>query len=343
MNEMEQIQTSLNNTKAIEATFGVKIKAYVEKEEKLLKIVETQINIYNKIIDEASCSLICNGFEPEQVHDIILNTKTFGEKYLISSRRLKISITNFQQKSSKNQFSKNTDSRLEIQPLEKINNYLEPIENEISKLKTVLKDKANNTINMDDLNDYKRKRVEHDEKTKELRESLAKKDCLRIEWESLQSKRLDEFLTEFDKICCNLKEIYQMVTLGGDAELELVDSLDPFSKGISISVRPPNKSWKVITNLSGGEKTISSLSLVLALHKYKPSTFYVMDEIDAALDFKNVSILGHYLKDWTHDTQFIIVSLRNNLFELADRLVGLYQTNNYTQSILINPVFIGIK
>lgn len=62
------------------------------------------------------------------------------------------------------------------------------------------------------------------------------------------------------------------------------------------SVRPPKKSWKVIANLSGGEKTLSSLSLVFALHQFKPTPVYVMDEIDAALDFKNVSIVGHYIK-----------------------------------------------
>lgn len=62
------------------------------------------------------------------------------------------------------------------------------------------------------------------------------------------------------------------------------------------SVRPPKKTWKKILNLSGGEKTLTSLALVFALHYYKPSPLYVLDEIDAALDFKNVSIIGHYIK-----------------------------------------------
>lgn len=62
------------------------------------------------------------------------------------------------------------------------------------------------------------------------------------------------------------------------------------------SVRPPNKSWKSISNLSGGEKTLSSLALVFALHYYRPTPLYVMDEIDAALDFKNVSIVANYIK-----------------------------------------------
>lgn len=75
-----------------------------------------------------------------------------------------------------------------------------------------------------------------------------------------------------------------------------MDPLDPFSEGIIFSVRPPKKSWKNISNLSGGEKTLSSLALVFALHHYKPTPLYVMDEIDAALDFKNVAIVANYIK-----------------------------------------------
>lgn len=62
-----------------------------------------------------------------------------------------------------------------------------------------------------------------------------------------------------------------------------------------VSVRPPKKSWKKIYNLSGGEKTLSSLALVFALHHFKPTPLYFMDEIDAALDFKNVSIVACYI------------------------------------------------
>src|SRR6266567_8045130 len=101
-----------------------------------------------------------------------------------------------------------------------------------------------------------------------------------------------------------------MITMGGNAELELVDSLDPFSEGILFSVMPPKKSWKNISNLSGGEKTLSSLALVFALHHFKPTPLYVMDEIDAALDFRNVSIVANYIKDRTKNAQFVIISLR---------------------------------
>lgn len=121
--------------------------------------------------------------------------------------------------------------------------------------------------------------------------------------------------------------MYQMITMGGDAELEL----DPFSEGILFSVRPPKKSWKNISNLLGCEKTLSSLALVFALHHFKPTPFYVMDEIDAALDFKNVSIVANYLKKRTKNAQFIVISLRNYMYELADCLVSIQKPFNFTK------------
>jgi structural maintenance of chromosome 4 len=74
------------------------------------------------------------------------------------------------------------------------------------------------------------------------------------------------------------------MTRGGTGELEPLNKDLPFDSGLIIDVRPPGKVWKKIHNLSGGEKTLVSLSLVFALHQYRPSPFYFMDEIDAALD-----------------------------------------------------------
>lgn len=191
--------------------------------------------------------------------------------------------------------------------------------------------------NLESISEYRRKVSLYNERVEELNSVTQQRDDTKKQYDDWRKKRLDEFMAGFNTISLKLKEMYQMITLGGDAELELVDSLDPFSEGVVFSVRPPKKSWKNIANLSGGEKTLSSLALVFALHHYKPTPLYVMDEIDAALDFKNVSIVGHYVKDRTKDAQFIIISLRNNMFELADRLVGIYKTDNCTKSITINP------
>merc|ERR1719428_1476812 len=163
------------------------------------------------------------------------------------------------------------------------------------------------------------------------------------ELEDMRAARHKEFMDGFSVISMKLKEMYQMITLGGDAELELVDTLDPFQEGIAFSVRPPKKSWKQITNLSGGEKTLASLSLVFALHHFRPTPLYFMDEIDAALDFRNVSIIANYIKERTKDAQFIVISLRNHMFELADLLVGIYKTHDVTKSVAINPNAFEVK
>jgi len=81
------------------------------------------------------------------------------------------------------------------------------------------------------------------------------------------------------------------------------------------------------------------LALVFALHYFKPTPLYFMDEIDAALDFKNVAIVAKYIKERTKDAQFIIISLRNNMFELANKLVGVYKTYDTTKTVGITPCF----
>jgi len=190
--------------------------------------------------------------------------------------------------------------------------------------------------NMQIIADYQEKDALYIRRAADLEEVTLTRNKMRDIFETARRRRVQEFLHGFSLITTKLKEMYQMITLGGDAELELIDSLDPFSEGIVFSVRPPKKSWKSIGNLSGGEKTLSSLALVFALHHYKPTPLYFMDEIDAALDFKNVSIVGNYVKERTKNAQFIIISLRSNMFELADYLVGIYKTFNCSKSVTLN-------
>lgn len=104
-----------------------------------------------------------------------------------------------------------------------------------------------------------------------------------------------------------------------------------------IEKKRKKKIKKTIFLLKGGEKTLSSLALVFALHYFKPTPLYFMDEIDAALDFKNVAIVAKYIKERTKDAQFIIISLRNNMFELANKLIGVYKTFDTTKTVGIVP------
>lgn len=161
-------------------------------------------------------------------------------------------------------------------------------------------------------------------------------DAKKADLNAKRDQRASEFIAAFTLINTYLRDIYKTLTLGGDAQLEFINQFDPFD-GVLFSVMPPRKSWKQICNLSGGEKTLSSLSLIFALHCYKPTPLYVMDEIDAALDFRNVSIIAKYIKGRTKNAQFVVISLRNNTFELADRLIGIYKQDNCSRCIICDP------
>lgn len=87
--------------------------------------------------------------------------------------------------------------------------------------------------------------------------------------------------------------------------------------------------------LSGGEKTIASLALIFALHYYKPAPLYFMDEIDAALDFNNVSIVGKFIKERTQNAQFIVISLREQMFSLSSKLIGVFKIDNKSKTVQI--------
>lgn len=120
------------------------------------------------------------------------------------------------------------------------------------------------------LKEYRKREEEYLRRAKDLEDTTAQRDGQKQKYDSLRKQRLDEFMAGFNLISLKLKEMYQvcgsyddmicpnsveqMITLGGNAELELVDSMDPFSEGIIFSVMPPKKSWKNISNLSGGEK-----------------------------------------------------------------------------------------
>ncbi|OWZ20701.1 Structural maintenance of chromosomes protein [Phytophthora megakarya] len=309
-----------------------------EKNEQALKRVEEDIEAAKLKIEDTREQITAM---EEKALTVLQKCETVQEQVTAKEKELRKDEAKYRKlKKDEGEEDANLDVTLEKLPMldaVALSRYSkEEMKYEISVLEQQ-RDELKANVNMGALTEYKQKEDEYKARVVELEEATKLRDTKRNEYDELRRKRLEEFMTGFRTITLKLKEMYQMITLGGDAELELVDSLDPFSEGVVFSVRPSKKSWKNISNLSGGEKTLASLALVFALHHYKPTPLYVMDEIDAALDFKNVSIVGNYIKQRTRNAQFIIISLRNNMFELADRLVGIYKTNDATKSVTINP------
>lgn len=204
------------------------------------------------------------------------------------------------------------------------------------KLKKMDEQNGRPDINLKIFEEYKKIKISYEKVNEQYELQMSKYEDKKNQIDHYCKSRHDEFISGLSKVNLYLKEIYKKLTYGGNAELELVDYLDPFSDGIRLAVMPPKKCWKNVSNLSGGEKTLSSLSLIFALHKFKPSPFYVMDEIDAALDFRNVSIISQYIKEMAKTSQFIVISLRNDMFEISKSILGVYKTNNMSKFLMIN-------
>lgn len=124
-----------------------------------------------------------------------------------------------------------------------------------------------------------------------------------------------------------------MFPLGGIAYLSAEDSDEPYLEGIKYHAMPPMKRFRDMEQLSGGEKSVAALALLFAIHSYKPSPFFVLDEVDAALDNTNVSTVANYIREHaTPDFQFIVISLKQTLYEKAQSLVGIYRDQDINSS-----------
>ncbi|KAF8764649.1 Structural maintenance of chromosomes protein 4 like protein [Argiope bruennichi] len=346
--KIKKLETTIQNiTKDIEANdkflqdYKQKQEAYtikgteITEEIKLLKgelaVLQEKQSKLKKKIEEIQ------GKEHQMKRDEIENKNTM-KKYDASESEIKAIIRSINAKMSKLKLNAVEEDPTELPSLSeediaKLN--LQSLTSELEIFKVQLEEKK---VDLSAIEEYKKKVKSFEEKMSDVQTVRKQLQLQGQRYDELRRKRLHEFMAGFSVIAKKLKEIYQMLTIGGDAEVELVDQNDPFAGGIELSVKPPRKSWKAMRNLSGGEKTLSSLALVFALHYYRPTPFYVMDEIDAALDVRNVAIVGYFLKETTKNAQFIIVSLRNVMNELSDNLLGIYKINNCTKNISISNV-----
>lgn len=141
-------------------------------------------------------------------------------------------------------------------------------------------------------------------------------------------KELDDimkqrFITTFEEISVKFKEVFKKLFGGGDAELKLTNEDDILSTGIEIKALPPGKKLQHISLLSGGEKTLTAISLLFAILETRPVPFCILDEVEAALDEVNVDNFGKFLNEFKKKTQFIVITHKKKTMEYADVLYGI--------------------
>ncbi|XP_047229365.1 structural maintenance of chromosomes protein 1A [Girardinichthys multiradiatus] len=146
-------------------------------------------------------------------------------------------------------------------------------------------------------------------------------------FEQIKKERFDRFNTCFDSLATNIDEIYKALSRNSSAQAFLgpENPEEPYLDGINYNCVAPGKRFRPMDNLSGGEKTVAALALLFAIHSYKPAPFFVLDEIDAALDNTNIGKVANYIKDQSvQNFQAIVISLKEEFYTKADSLIGVY-------------------
>ncbi|MCC3451162.1 MAG: chromosome segregation protein SMC [Microcoleus sp. PH2017_39_LGB_O_B] len=188
-------------------------------------------------------------------------------------------------------------------------------------------------VNMLALEEYNRTQERLQELSQKLTTLAGERTELLLRIENFTTLRRRAFKEAFDAVNENFQTIFAELS-EGDGYLQLDDQEDPFSSGLNLVAHPKGKPVQRLASMSGGEKSLTALSFIFALQRYRPSTFYAFDEVDMFLDGANVERLARMIKRQSEQAQFIVVSLRRPMIQSAERTIGVTQARGaYTQVI----------
>ncbi len=139
----------------------------------------------------------------------------------------------------------------------------------------------------------------------------------------LDTESRRRFQEAFEAINANFKDMFRTLFGGGQGEMRLTDELNLAESGIDIMASPPGKKLQHIALLSGGEKCLTAMALLMAIFRYTPSPFCILDEVDAPLDEPNIQRLTRLIKEMSHDTQFVVITHAKRTMEIAQALYGV--------------------
>ena len=201
-----------------------------------------------------------------------------------------------------------------------------------NQLRTQIKELG--SINIDSIEEYKKTKERYDfmcEQRLDLENTASK---LRNIISEMTKTMKEQFIEKFKLINQNFNEVFVELFGGGKAELKLEDEEDVLNSGIDIHVQPTGKKLQNMMLLSGGEKAFTAIALLFAILKINPAPFCVLDEIEAALDDVNVYRFAEYLKKFSKDTQFLVITHRKGTMEAANTVYGVTMEENGVSKLL---------
>ncbi|XP_019302721.1 structural maintenance of chromosomes protein 1B isoform X4 [Panthera pardus] len=181
--------------------------------------------------------------------------------------------------------------------------------------------------NLRALENLKTVRDKFQESTDAFEASRKEARVCRQEFEQVKKRRYDLFSQCFEHVSVSIDQIYKKLcrNVSAQAFLSPENPEEPYLEGISYNCVAPGKRFMPMDNLSGGEKCVAALALLFAVHSFRPAPFFVLDEVDAALDNTNIGKVSSYIKEQTQEQfQMIIISLKEEFYSQADALIGIY-------------------
>ncbi|HEY9747274.1 MAG TPA: chromosome segregation protein SMC [Allocoleopsis sp.] len=208
---------------------------------------------------------------------------------------------------------------------------LEQLQQELRSLQKRIQ--AMEPVNMLALEEYDRTQTRLEELTQKLTILEEERTELLLRIENFTTLRQRAFKEAFDAVNANFQVIFAELS-DGDGHLQLDDPHDPFNSGLNLVAHPKGKPVQRLASMSGGEKSLTALSFIFALQRYRPSPFYAFDEVDMFLDGANVERLARMIRQQAQQAQFIVVSLRRPMIESAERTIGVTQARGAHTQVL---------
>lgn len=182
--------------------------------------------------------------------------------------------------------------------------------------------RALGAVNMLAIEEYGKVAERIEDRTRKKEVLSAERTSIIERIEHFDRMKYDSFMTAFRAIDANFREVFARLT-AGSGHLALDNEEDPFSGGLTFAVQPRGKKVQLLSALSGGEKSLTTLAFLFSIQKYLPAPFYAFDEVDMFLDGSNVEQVAAMIRELSRNAQFITVSLRKPMIECADRIMGV--------------------
>ncbi|MFH1820823.1 MAG: AAA family ATPase [Methanobacteriota archaeon] len=196
-------------------------------------------------------------------------------------------------------------------------------------------------VNLRAIQDFRESEKRHNEEKLKHDKLNAEKQSLLDFMSEIDEKKKHVFMKTFNDISNHFTQIFKELSPDGDAKLKLENEESPFDGGLEIIARPEGSGALYIGSLSGGQKALTALAFIFALQRYRPSTFYVLDEIDAHLDPKNRARVAEMLRNFSRESQIVVITLHDAIMSSADRLFGVTKENGISRLYSVELSGIG--